>query len=419
MSNLETFVLQFEAKGSKMVLNDIQQISEKTRNLESLLHKESKATEENTKKEEQSTRARKKETVQISKQSSELWTLTKRLIGLGSIYAVLRKGWSLGIDFMKQGQGIKFMANSANMATGAFQKWSAVAKKFGGNENSVTSTMMGISSQIEEMRFGQVPMQEVAARYGISLPTTKDPEKFLLHLAKSLEGRRPEEQRQIGRQMGFGEDIIRMLQLGYSGLSAELGNAQVKLNNAQIEKADKLNKAMEEVQHQFSTIALNLGSDLAPAILEISKMFAGLSAVVAPMIAGFFKIINESKLLQGIGQALASDDPLGALFGEYFGHPLQTAGKGIVAAGKGTVGGISWLHNQRVKTYSDIFDVLSLNKGIPQLANAATSVVVNNENNITLNGTDATPQETGKVIGQETEKAGLEIVGGTMYTNRG
>lgn len=417
MSNLETFVLQFEAKGSKMVLNDIQQISEKTRNLESLLHKESKATEENTKKEEQSTRARKKETVQMSKQSSELWTLTKRLIGLGSIYAVLRKGWSLGIDFMKQGQGIKFMANSANMATGAFQKWSAVAKKFGGNENSVTSTMMGISSQIEEMRFGQVPMQEVAARYGISLPTTKDPEKFLLHLAKSLEGRRPEEQRQIGRQMGFGEDIIRMLQLGYSGLSAELGNAQVKLNNAQIEKADKLNKAMEEVQHQFSTIALNLGSDLAPAILEISKMFAGLSAVVAPMIAGFFKIINESKLLQGIGQALASDDPLGALFGEYFGHPLQTIGKGVSSAAKSTFGGTAWwLNNQ--KTFSNAFDVLSLNKGIPQLANAATSVVVNNENNITLNGTDATPQETGEIIGKETEKAGLEIVGGTMYTNK-
>lgn len=408
MSTLETFVLQFEAKGSKMVLADIQQISEKTRKLESLIQKETKATEDNTKKEEQSTKARQKQTNQMTKQNRELWTLTKRLIGLGSIYAVLRKGWSLGINFMQQGQGIRFMANSANMATGAFQKWAAVAKKFGGNENSVTSTMMGISSQIEEMRFGQVPMQEVAARYGISLPTTKDPEKFLLHLAKSLEGRRPEEQRQIGRQMGFGEDIIRMLQLGYSGLSAELGNAQVKLNNAQLEKADQLNKAMEEVKEQFSAIALNLGSDLAPMILEISKMFAGLSAVVSPIIAGFFKIINESKFLQGIGEALASDDPLGALFGETFGHPLKTIGKGVSSAAKSTFGGTAWwLNNQ--KTFSDAFDVLSLNKGMPQLTNGAANIIIQNENYIDVRGREMNENLIAREIGIKTTESAQDI----------
>lgn len=408
MSTLETFVLQFEAKGSKMVLADIQQISEKTRKLESLMQKETKATEDNTKKEDENTKARKKQSNQITKQNKELWTLTKRLIGLGSIYAVLRKGWSLGINFMQQGQGIRFMANSANMATGAFQKWAAVSKKFGGNENSISSTMMGISSQIEEMRFGQVPMQEVAARYGISLPTTKDPEKFLLHLAKALEGRRPEQQRQIGRQMGFSEDIIRMLQLGYGGLSAELGRAQVKLNSSQLEKADQLNKAMTEVQEQFSAIALNLGSDLAPMILEISKMFAGLSAVVAPIIGGFFKIINESKFLQGIGEALASDDPLGALFGETFGHPLKTIGKGVSSAAKSTFGGTAWwLNNQ--KTFSNAFDVLSLNKGLPQLTNGAANVIIQNENYIDVRGKEMNEQRIAQEIGIATRESAQDI----------
>lgn len=425
MSALETFVLQFETKGSKMVLSDIQQISEKTRNLEGLIHKETDAMEDNTAEEEKNTKARKKNANQITKQNGELWLLTKRLIGLGTIYAVLRKGWSLGIDFMKQGQGIKFMANSANMATGAFQKWTAVAKKFGGNENSVTSTMMGISSQIEEMRFGQVPMQEVAARYGISLPTTRDPEQFLLHLAKSLEGRRPEEQRQIGRQMGFGEDIIRMLQLGYKGLSAELRNAPVKLSNAQIEQADKLNKAMEEARENFSKIGLQLGSKLAPTILDISNMFLDLSAKVLPAIEGFIKIINESDLLRRIGEALASDNPFEALFGNFWEATKDVGRKTIKAAedkasenrkniAKKTVG---WVFSKYADTGGYILDTLSGRNIAGTSAGMANNITINNENNVTLNGTEATPQETVGVINKGTEDS-IKIVGNLMYIEK-
>ena len=393
MSALETFVLQFETKGSKMVLADIQQISEKTRKLESLVQKEAKATEDNTKKEEENTKARKKQTNQMTKQNRELWTLAKRLIGLGSIYAVLRKGWSLGIDFMKQGQGIKFMANSANMAAGAFQKWSAVAKKFGGNENSITSTMMGISSQIEEMRFGQVPMQEVAARYGIALPTTKDPEQFLLHLAKALEGRRPEEQRQIGRQMGFGEDIIRMLQLGYNGLSAELGKAQVKLNNAQLEKADKLNKAMTEVQERFSILALNIGAELAPNILRLSEIMAKLGDAILPTIHKLFK-----------------DKGLLEQFGEWLWEPSLAATKEHEAKQKAM--------NEKLIAYEigakfRPKDMANLNDiKYPSLAQAGisgASVVVSNQNNITLNGTEATPQAVGNAVATETKDSIMDI----------
>lgn len=391
MSTLETFVLQFEAKGSKMVLADIQQISEKTRKLESLIQKETKATEDNTKKEEESTKARQKQTHQMTRQNRELWTLTKRLIGLGSIYAVLRKGWSLGIDFMKQGQGIKFMANSANMATGAFQKWSAVAKKFGGNENSVTSTMMGISSQIEEMRFGQVPMQEVAARYGISLPTTKDPEKFLLHLAKSLEGRRPEEQRQIGRQMGFGEDIIRMLQLGYSGLSAELGNAQVKLNNAQLEKADQLNNAMTEVQEHFSKLALNIGSKLAPTIVKLSEIMATFAEGMIPIINKLFK---KGGYLEKLGEDLYDKGLIGKVSTEGFYTKLFGARVGQTIA------------NSPLGLPSKVSE-MALNN-MPLLT-GNNNVVVNNENNITLNGTDATPQAVGQAVGTETKNSVQDI----------
>lgn len=391
MSTLETFVLQFEAKGSKMVLADIQQISEKTRKLESLIQKETKATETNTKKEEESTKARQKQTQQMTRQNRELWTLTKRLIGLGSIYAVLRKGWSLGIDFMKQGQGIKFMANSANMATGAFQKWSAVAKKFGGNENSVTSTMMGISSQIEEMRFGQVPMQEVAARYGISLPTTKDPEKFLLHLAKSLEGRRPEEQRQIGRQMGFGEDIIRMLQLGYSGLSAELGNAQVKLNNAQLEKADQLNKAMTEVQEHFSKLSLNIGSELAPTIVQLSEIMTTFAEGMIPILHKLFK---KGGFLEKLGEDLYDKGLIGKVSTEGFYTKLFGARVGQTIA------------NSPLGLPSKVSE-MALNN-IPLLS-GHNSVVVNNENNFVLTGKEVNEQLIAREIGIKTTESAQDI----------
>ena len=391
MSTLESFVLQFEAKGSKMVLADIQQISEKTRKLESLIQKETKATEDNTKKEKESTKARQKQTNQMTRQNRELWTLTKRLIGLGSIYAVLRKGWSLGINFMQQGQGIRFMANSANMATGAFQKWAAVAKKFGGNENSVTSTMMGISSQIEEMRFGQVPMQEVAARYGISLPTTKDPEKFLLHLAKSLEGRRPEEQRQIGRQMGFGEDIIRMLQLGYGGLQKELNSAVVKLNNEQIEKADRLNKAMTEVQEKFSTLALNIGDKLAPNILALSNLIVKLGEGLVPIIDDFFK---DKGLLEQFGEWLY-EDPVWVKEQKEKQQKMEAKLQGYQ---NGTIIPplIPDLNNMKYPSTREL--------GI-----AGASVVVSNQNNITLNGTEATPQAVGNAVATETKDSIMDI----------
>ena len=79
MSTLETFVLQFETKGSKLVLNDIQQISEKTRNLESLIQKDTKAQDQNTNSLKKSTQA-------MKKHNNELWTYTKRLIGVYAIY---------------------------------------------------------------------------------------------------------------------------------------------------------------------------------------------------------------------------------------------------------------------------------------------------------------------------------------------
>lgn len=402
MASFETFVFQFETKGSKMVLSDIQQISEKTQKLESLIQKETKATGENTKKEEENTKAKKKQTHELTKQNRELWTLAKRLIGLGSIYAVLRKGWSLGINFMQQGQGIRFMANSANMATGAFQRWAAVAKKFGGNENSVTSTMMGISSQIEEMRFGQVPMQEVAARYGIALPTTKDPEQFLLHLAKALEGRRPEQQRQIGRQMGFGEDIIRMLQLGYGGLQSELGKATVKLDSDQIAKADRLNKAMVEVQEKFHKVALNIGSELSDTIVQFSEIMATLVEGLVPMLHELFK---ENGFLEKLGASLYEKGLIGnvttegfysKLFGDKIGKAIASSPMGIMSKPTEAVIG-----------------------ALPILSGHGGNVVVNNENNIVIPpGQQLNEQKIAAEIGIVTERSG-ERVANTMISAQG
>ena len=116
MAALETFVFQFETKGSKMVLTDIQQISEKTRKLESLIQKDTKATDQNTNSMRKNTRA-------LKKHNNELWIYMKRLIGVYAIYKLVRKGIGLGLNFIEQGNNLRNMSTTANVSTNTIQRW--------------------------------------------------------------------------------------------------------------------------------------------------------------------------------------------------------------------------------------------------------------------------------------------------------
>ena len=74
--------------------------------------------------------ATEKQTKAITKQSSALWLLAKRLLGVYSVYALFKKGLNLAVNFAETGTAISNMATVAGVSAKQLQKWGYIFKKY-------------------------------------------------------------------------------------------------------------------------------------------------------------------------------------------------------------------------------------------------------------------------------------------------
>lgn len=311
MSVLADYSLNFSVKGSKIAVKEMEKLLKTMDTFDKKTLKEVGNTEKETE-------AFQKQEKQINKNNVALWTLGRRLLTLGAVFGLLKKSWSLGINFAQEGQNIKYMSNSANMATKEFQKWSYVAKRYGGTEGSILSTMQNLDMQIEQAKYGQVPMQEVAARYGITLPSGGSAEDFLKTVAKKMESMDTRSQLAMGRAFGFDEATIRILQLGLNGLNQELKKAESKIafSSEQIQRADEFNKKLIESKQLIYNLSITLGDKFLPVF---NQLVGGIDKFVEYMqkrgidnIKNFFMpLIELVKLLSASQVAIEVGEKLG------------------------------------------------------------------------------------------------------------
>lgn len=364
MSALETFVLQFETKGSKMVLTDIQQISEKTRKLENLLQKDTKATDQNT-------TAIKKSTQALKKHNNELWTYTKRLIGVYAIYKLVRKGIGLGLNFIEQGNTLRNMSTTANVSTNTIQRWGYAAAKYGGNEASVAAQMGALNSKLYSAKnFGDYSAFEtLMTRYGIT-PTTTSAEDFLKDIANKITGLDKQRQLDILNAAGITDDAMQRLLMS-GNLQSQLDKATIVYTNEDIQRAEKAKELMVEFNKQLAKLAAVLGGlTLEPLIdtvkeltelLKDPKKYMKDKAKTATNVAldGIWQLINPQRYWNMISGASGKDIS--------YTQAMQ-----------------KWFESMQLST-----DALSTGI-VHNMMSKNNSINLNNENNVTVNGVDTT-----------------------------
>ena len=364
MSALETFVLQFETKGSKLVLNDIQQISEKTRKLENLLQKDTKATDQNT-------TAIKKSTQALKKHNNELWTYTKRLIGVYAIYKLVRKGIGLGLNFIEQGNTLRNMSTTANVSANTIQRWGYAAAKYGGNEATVAAQMGALNSKLYSAKnFGDYSAFEaLMTRYGIT-PTTTSAEDFLKDIANKITGLDKQRQLDILNAAGITDDAMQRLLMS-GNLQSQLDKATIVYTNEDIQRAEKAKELMVEFNKQLAKLAAVLGGLTLEPLIDTVKELTELLKDPKKYMKGKAKTATNVAL-DGIWQLINPQ--------RYWNMISGASGKDISY----TQAMQKWFESMQLST-----DALSTGI-VHNMMSKNNSINLNNENNVTVNGVDTT-----------------------------
>lgn len=457
------YSLQFQVEGSKATIKAMEDILKKMEEMNKQNGLQVKKISEDNKAIKEQTELFSKEEKQIDKTSSALWKFSKRLLTIGAVIGIVRKAWNLGVNFAAEGQNIKFMSGASNINPRDFQKWSYVAKKYGGNEGSIASAMQNIDMQIENAKYGQVPMQEIAARYGVTLPSGGTAQDFLKVIAKKMESMDRRSQLAMGRAFGLDEATIRMLQLGLEGLTKELANAESKVafNNAQIERADAFNKKLTETKALMHKLGIQLGEQMLPvinAVLNLTQQLVNyvssnlntwkgnIESFFAPLI-NLIKAISESKLvvsiLESIGHFISIifgviekflsilGDPNNKFFnmlGEYLFDILSKSPKELAKGEWNAIKKTSGYYYNKALNGADAVEKARkyiygmegaiINAASGGLTDTATSII-QQENNITIDGSKS-PAETGQAVvqaEQEYAEQGFAQAGNAFATN--
>lgn len=270
MNALQAFVLSFALDGDEIVSKGIKKMSGEADKLSGSLDKTDKGlskTEQGAKKTGQA--------VQVSAQN--FMQLARQAAGaLAPLYA-LSKVLNQTLDFAKQGEGVLFMAQSANTAAESFQKLANAAKMFGGTSESMSGILANFSGQMQAMKFGEnTALQSAAIKYGISLRGANglaNPQEMLENIARRMESLAPEAQLDLGRMVGLDEATIRLLQGGVSGLrkELELASKYTLFSKEDLENARRFERTSREVKMALAALWGEISRALLPILQRVGE----------------------------------------------------------------------------------------------------------------------------------------------------
>ena len=327
-----------------------------------------------TKAQDQNTTSIKKNTQALKKHNNELWTYTKRLVGVYAIYRLVRKGIGLGLNFIEQGNNLRNMSTTANVSTDTIQRWGYAAAKYGGNEAAVAAQMGALNSKLYSAKnFGDYSAFEtLMTRYGIT-PTTTSAEDFLKDIANKISGLDRQRQLDILNAAGINDDAMQRLLMS-GNLQSQLDKATIVYTNEDIQRAARAKELMVEFNKQLERLAVVIGGlTLEPLIdtvkeltefLKDPKRYIKNTGKKATDVAldGMWQLINPQRYWDMISGG-------------------KTAGKKDISY---TQAMQKWFESMQLSTDA-------LNTGIVNnMMNKSNNINLNNENNVTVNGIDTT-----------------------------
>lgn len=264
MSVLNNFMLVFEAEGDDVAIKAIDKVDKAGQKLD----KTNKGISEST-----GTAAKRAKSA-----SAEFRQLTR------SVAAAIAPAMALGsilnrtINFAAQGEGLLFMAKSANMAADEFQKLAIASQRFGGSREGAAGMMAGLASQIQALRLGQsAPLQDAAMFYGLNLQGQNGGlatgNELLRNIAATMERLDSAAQLDLGHRIGLDEATIRILQQGVAAFDAELERAQKRsiFKPEDLKRAQELQMSVRDLQLSMQGLWAEIARWLLPAVQSLTE----------------------------------------------------------------------------------------------------------------------------------------------------
>lgn len=257
MSNIvEEYAYQITVKGSKVAIQAFDKVANASKKLGEADKQNLSATEKQTKA--------------ITKQSSALWLLAKRLLGVYSVYSLFKKGVNLGLNFAEQGNMIANLATTANISTKSLQKWGYALKRYGGSEQSIAGTMASLQQRLfEYQQWGNANAFAEFMKLGGQVPAGSTPEQFLKSLSKQLQRLPRERALAMANSLGIDSATTRFLLEG--NVEKDLANAKVLYTDADIKMAQQAKQNLIEFNREMEKLGVLLGRKLLPIMTNMTQ----------------------------------------------------------------------------------------------------------------------------------------------------
>lgn len=257
MSNIvEEYAYQIKVKGSKVAIQAFDKVANASKKLGEVDKQNLSATEKQTKA--------------ITKQSSALWLLAKRLLGVYSVYALFKKGLNLAVNFAETGNMIANLATTANISTKSLQKWGYALKRYGGSEQSIAGTMASLQQRLfEYQQWGNANAFAEFMKLGGQVPAGSTPEQFLKSLSKQLQRLPRERALAMANSLGVDSATTRFLLEG--NVEKDLANAKVLYTDADIKMAQQAKQNLIEFNREMEKLGVLLGRKLLPIMTNMTQ----------------------------------------------------------------------------------------------------------------------------------------------------
>lgn len=207
-----------------------------------------------------------------------LGSVTKAL-GAGAAAAYVFKK---ALDFSKEGETLLYLAHSAGISAGSFQRAAAASELYGGSKEGVAGMMSGLMKMRQDIMTGQTDkngLTEAARKYGISIFDKNgqllSPEAILKNTAAVMNRWDKGAQLDIKSLLGLDEGTFNLMLEGYDKYIATLKAAK------SLEISEEDLKNMREASKAWRALMATLKADMLK-----------LTAAISPFLAGFLDSIR-------------------------------------------------------------------------------------------------------------------------------
>jgi len=259
MSNIvEEYAYQITVKGSKVAIQAFDKVANASKKLGEVDKQNLSATEKQTKA--------------ITKQSSALWLLAKRLLGVYSVYALFKKGLNLAVNFAETGTAISNMATVAGVSAKQLQKWGYIFKKYGlGDEKTAGAVLGSLESKLLKARYNDYSAFEKYMEFGGKFSPSSTPEQFLKGLAKQARSMPQDRARLMIESLGL-ESLLPLLLDKNIDIDKELANAKVLFTDGDIAKAKEAKEKLAEFNHEIEKLGIAIGGIVLDPLIKVVEV---------------------------------------------------------------------------------------------------------------------------------------------------